>query len=164
MASRVVKVTAQPAAFFYLVRTTVGQERNVMFIAEGRIKQGGIPIKALVCIEAFKGYVLVEADAPHHAERAFVNIKHVRGVSPRKVSLSEIEGFLVPRPAIEGIDVSDVVEVVSGPFKGMRGRIVRIDKSKEEVTLELLEAPYALPIIVHADYVKVVEKKSKKVG
>ncbi|MEM4699964.1 MAG: transcription elongation factor Spt5 [Candidatus Nezhaarchaeales archaeon] len=156
-------MAARPPSL-YLVRTTVGQERNVMFIAEGRIKQSGIPVKALICIDAFKGYVLVETDAPHHAERAFLNIKHVRGVSPRRVSLSEVEEFLVPRPAIEGMDVSDVVEVVGGPFKGMRGRIVRVDRGKEEVTLELLEAPYALPITVHADYVRVVEKRSKKVG
>lgn len=157
-------MAARPTASLYLVRTTVGQEKNVMFIAEGRVKQDGIPVRAMVCIEAFKGYVLVEADAPHHAERAFANIKHARGVSPRKVSLSEVEEFLVPRPAIEGIDVNDVVEVVSGPFKGMRGRIVRVDRGKEEVTLELLEAPYALPITVHADYVRVIEKKSKRVG
>jgi transcriptional antiterminator NusG len=40
----------------------------------------------------------------------------------------------------------------------MRAQITRVDKAKEEVTLELLEATFTLPITVHADYVKVVEK------
>jgi transcriptional antiterminator NusG len=146
--------------FLFLVRTTVGQERNVMFIAESRIEREGIPVKALVCTEALKGYVLAEADAPQRVEKAFANIKHVRGISLRKVKLSEVEGFLAPKPVIESISVDDVVEVVSGPFKGLKGKVVRVDKGKEEVTLELLEAPYALPVTVHADYVRVVERAS----
>jgi len=150
--------------FLYLVRTTVGQERNVMFIAEGRIEREGLPIRSLVCIETLRGYVLAEADAPHYVEKAFSNIKHVKGVSLRKISLSDLEVFLVPKPAIEGIEVDDIVEITGGPFRGMKGRIVRVDKSKEEVTLELLEAPYALPITVHADYVRVSEKTSRRAG
>jgi transcription termination/antitermination protein NusG len=51
-----------------------------------------------------------------------------------------------------------VVEITGGPFKGMRAKITRIDKSKGEVTLELLEATFTLPITVHSDYVKLVEK------
>jgi transcriptional antiterminator NusG len=40
----------------------------------------------------------------------------------------------------------------------MRAKITRIDKSKAEVTLELLEATFTLPITVNSDYVKLVEK------
>lgn len=154
----------RPRGVLYLVRTTVGQERNVMFIAEGRIEREGLPVRALMCIENLRGYVLAEAEAPHYVEKAFANIKHVKGVSLRKVSLSEVEGLLAPKPAVEGIDVNDVVEIVGGPFRGMKGKIVRVDRDKEEVTLELLEAPYALPITVHADYVRLAEKASRRTG
>jgi transcriptional antiterminator NusG len=51
--------------------------------------------------------------------------------------------------------------VIGGPFKGMRAKITRIDKAKAEVTLELLEATFTLPITVHADYVKLIEKAKK---
>ena len=40
----------------------------------------------------------------------------------------------------------------------MQAKITRIDKTKNEVTLELLEATFTLPITVHADYVKLVKK------
>ena len=43
----------------------------------------------------------------------------------------------------------------------MRAKITRVDKTKEEVTLELMEATFTLPITVHADYVKLVEKTKK---
>jgi transcriptional antiterminator NusG len=74
------------------------------------------------------------------------------------VTFSEVERYLVVKPVIEELDENDVVEVIGGPFKGMRAKITRVDKTKEEVTLELLEATFTLPITVHADYVKLVEK------
>ena len=40
----------------------------------------------------------------------------------------------------------------------MQARIIRIDEAKEEVTIELLEASYTLPITVHADYVREVRE------
>jgi transcriptional antiterminator NusG len=40
----------------------------------------------------------------------------------------------------------------------MRAKITRVEKVKHDVTLELLEATFTLPITVHADYVKLVEK------
>jgi transcriptional antiterminator NusG len=58
----------------------------------------------------------------------------------------------------------DIVEVTGGPFKGMRAKITRIDKAKAEVTLELLEATFTLPITVHSDYVKLVEKAKRESG
>jgi len=63
---------------------------------------------------------------------------------------------------IEELNIDDLVEVVGGPFKGMRAKITRIDKTKAEVTLELLEATFTLPITVHADYVRLVEKAKKE--
>ncbi|MCD6089133.1 KOW motif-containing protein, partial [Candidatus Bathyarchaeota archaeon] len=50
------------------------------------------------------------------------------------------------------------VEVIGGPFKGMRAKITNIDRAKEEVTIELLEASFTLPVTVHADYLKLIKK------
>ena len=55
---------------------------------------------------------------------------------------------------MEGLEEGALVEVVAGPFKGMQARVVRVDPSKEEVTVEILEAAFTLPITVHADYVR----------
>jgi len=74
------------------------------------------------------------------------------------VSFSEIERHIVVKSVIEELDNDDVVEIISGPFKGMQAKITRLDKTKGEVTLELLEATFTLPITVHADYVKLVKK------
>ncbi|MDI9619689.1 MAG: transcription elongation factor Spt5 [Candidatus Nezhaarchaeota archaeon] len=145
----------------YLVRTTIGQEKSVAMMAEDRILHANIPIRSIAVIEGLRGYVLVETERMDTIDRAFYGIKHVKGVVHRKVNVEEVEGYLVPKPSIEGMDVGDVVEIVAGPLKGLKGSITRIDKGKEEVTLELHETSYPLPITVHGDYVKVIEKAKK---
>jgi len=146
------------STMIFAVRTTVGQERNVSNLIAGRAEANGIPIKAILVPEALKGYIFIEADGPHIVEEAISGIRHVRSRVPGIVSFSEIEKYVVVKPVIEELDVSDLVEVTGGPFKGMRAKITGIDRAKEEVTIELLEATFTLPITVHADYVKVVKK------
>jgi len=142
----------------FVVKTTTGQERNVAKLIAARIKMNNIPIKAILVPETLRGYVFVEAEGPHFVEEAITGIRHVRSRVPGVVSFSEIERYIVRKPIIEELSENDVVEVTGGPFKGMRAKITRIDRAKAEVTLELLEATFTLPITVHSDYVKLVEK------
>ena len=151
-----------PLTSIFAVRTTAGQERNVANLIALRIENNKLPVKAVLVPEMLRGYVFVEAEGPHFVEDAIAGIKHVRSRVPGIVSFSEVEKYIVVKPVIEELDVEDVVEIISGPFKGMRAKITRIDKTKSEVVLELLEATFTLPITVHADYVKVVEKAKKE--
>ena len=146
----------------FAVRTTAGQEKNVANLITIRAESAKLPIKSILVPEMLKGYIFVEAEGPHFVEEAIAGIKHIRSRVPGIVNFSEVERYIVIRPVIEELDVNDVVEVISGPFKGMRAKITRIDKTKSEVVLELLEATFTLPITVHADYVKVVEKSKKE--
>ena len=142
----------------FAVKTTTGQERNVARLLAAKIEMEKIPIKAILVPEALKGYVFIEADGPHLIEEAIAGVRHVRSRIPGLVSFAEIERYIVRKPVIEDLGEDDVVEITGGPFKGMRAKITRIDKAKGEVTLELLEATFTLPITVHSDYVKLVEK------
>lgn len=149
-----------PSTHVFAVRTTAGQEKNVANLITIRIESNKLPIKAILAPEVLKGYIFVEAEGPHFVEEAIAGIKHVRSRVPGIVRFSEVENYLVVKPVIEELDIDDIVEIISGPFKGMRAKITRIERAKGEVVLELLEATFTLPITVHADYVKVV-KKSK---
>lgn len=146
----------------FAVRTTAGQEKNVANLIAAKVETGSLPIKAILVPEMLKGYVFIEADGPHSVEKAIAGIKHVRSRVPGVVTFSDVEKYIVVRPVIEELDENDLVEIVGGPFKGMRAKIMRIDRTKEEVVLELLEATFTLPITVHADYVKLVEKAKKE--
>jgi transcriptional antiterminator NusG len=142
----------------FAVKTTTGQEKNVARLVAAKIEMNKIPIKAILVPETLRGYVFIEAEGPHFVEDAISGIKHVRSRIPGIVSFAEIERYIVKKPIIEELNENDIVEVTGGPFKGMRAKITRIDKTKAEVTLELLEATFTLPITVNSDYVKLVEK------
>ena len=148
----------------FAVKTTTGQERNVARLLAAKIEMAKIPIKALLVPDVLKGYVFIEADGPHLVEEAIAGVRHVRSRIPGLVSFAEIERYIVRKPVIEDLYEDDVVEITGGPFKGMRAKITRIDKPKGEVTLELLEATFTLPITVHSDYVKLVEKAKTRTG
>jgi len=155
------EVKKAPTSVF-AIRTTAGQEKNVADMIALRVENTKLPIKAVLVPELMKGYVFVEADGPHFVEQAISGVKHVRSRVPGLVTFSEVERYIVVKPVIEELNTDDLVEIVGGPFKGMRAKITQIDKNKEEVTLELLEATFTLPITVHADYVRLVERAKKE--
>jgi transcriptional antiterminator NusG len=153
---------AQPATKIFAVKTTTGQEKNVARLVTSKVEMAKLPIVAILVPETLKGYVFIEATGPHFVEEAISGVKHVRSRVPGIVSFSEIERYIVRKPIIEELHEGDIVEVTGGPFKGMRAKITRIDKGKAEVTLELLEATFTLPITVDSDYVKLVEKSKEE--
>jgi transcriptional antiterminator NusG len=53
----------------------------------------------------------------------------------------------------------DTVEVTAGPLKGITGKVIRIDRAKREVTVELSEAAFPLPISVSADQIRIVSSQ-----
>ena len=158
------KKEEKPSTKIFAVRTTTGQERNVAKLVASKIDMKKIPIKAILVPETLRGYVFIEANGPHFVEEAITGIKHVRSRVPGIISFSEIERYIVRKPIIEELSENDIVEVIGGPFKGMRAKITRVERAKEEVILELLEATFTLPITVHSDYVKLVEKAKSESG
>jgi transcriptional antiterminator NusG len=148
----------------FAVKTTTGQEKNVARLVSAKVEMNKIPIEAILVPETLRGYVFIEAEGPHFVEEAIAGIKHVRSRIPGIVSFAEVERYIVKKPIIEELNENDIVEVTGGPFKGMRAKITRIDKTKGEVTLELLEATFTLPITVNSDYVKLVEKAKAESG
>ncbi len=150
-----------PQTRLYAVRTTAGQEANVALLIERRAIAQKLPVKAIVAPDAVKGYVFVEAPGPHVVDLAVTGLKHVKGYVTGKIEFADVEKFISPKPVIEELSLGDKVEIVSGPFRGMKAKVVRIDKARSEVTLELLEKiSYPLPITVNAEYVKVISKAS----
>jgi transcriptional antiterminator NusG len=119
-------------------------------------------VKAILVPETLRGYVFIETTEFRDVEIAISGVPHVRGRVGGKVSIEEIDKFLAPPPAAEGISEDDVVEIISGPFKGERAKVVRVDAGKEELILELLDSPYTIPVRVHADFAKIVERAERK--
>ena len=53
-----------------------------------------------------------------------------------------------------------IVELISGPFKGEKAKVVRIDESREDVVLELIEAAVPIPVTVKGDQIRLIQKEA----
>ncbi len=141
---------------FFAIRTTGGQEKIVMGLLENRIKLKKINVQSVLLVDNLKGYVVVEATDANAAYDLIQGIRHVRGQLRGELQFKDIEGYLVKKSTVSELEVDKTVEIIGGPFKGMKATVTRVDKDKEEVTIILLDAPYQLPVTVDANYLKPV--------
>jgi len=147
-------LTQEIKSHFFAVRTTGGQEKVVMGLLENRIKLKKINIQSVLLLDNLKGYVIVEAIDANAAFDALQGIRHIRGQLRGELTFKDIEGYLVKKSTVSELAVDKIVEIVGGPFKGMKATVTRIDHEKEEATVILLDAPYQLPVTVDANYLK----------
>jgi len=155
----------KPKMQIYAVRTTSGQEKTVANLLMSRVALKKLPIASILAPEIIKGYILVEAAGPHYVDEAISGMKHARARTKGVIGVPAIERFLITKPVSEDLGLGDLVEVVGGPFRGLKAKITDVDEAKEELVIELLEEGFAtLPITVHADYVKLVQKAGGEAG
>jgi transcription termination/antitermination protein NusG len=147
----------------FAVKTTGGQEKTVAkFVGdrlEKRHKEGKeSQVYSILVLEAQKSYVFFEAPNAQAVSDSISGFKHVKGLVPGYIQFSDIEKFLVTKSIISDVNVNDVIEIVAGPFKGMRAKINRVEPQKSEVTVMLLDAPYQLPVTVDVGFIRIVSR------
>ncbi len=148
---------AQPQTIFAL-RTTANREDQVMDFVVSNAKKKGIEVYSIVRPHGMRGYIFLEAATKVDAEQAAFNIPYARGILPKPVEYKEIEHMLEQVKHEVNIQKGDIVEIISGPFKREKAKITRVDKTKEEVVVELLEAAVPIPMTLKMDAIKVIRR------
>lgn len=141
----------------YTVKTVVGRENIVVDTIAIKAKNGKLQVQALLHPEEIKGYIFIEGEVKD-VERAVQMVPHIRGIIKKPVEMSQIQRFLEPKTVEIELTNGDIVEIIGGPFKGEKGKVTRYDKTKREVTIELLEVAVPIPVTVSVEFVKVLEK------
>ena len=140
----------------FAVRTTGGQEKIVMRLLETKMKMGQIDVQSVLLLDDLKGYVVLEAQDPPSMFNAIQGIRHIRGQLRGELQYSEIDKYLIKKSTVTELSVDNTVEIIGGPFKGMKATVQRVDQEKEEAVVILLDAPYQLPVTVDANHLKKV--------
>jgi len=148
-------VTEEVKSHLFAIRTTGGQEKVVMRILETRARMNKIKIQSVLWVDNLKGYVVIEALDPSAAYQAIEGVRHIRGQLRGELEFKDIEGYLIKKSTVAQLAVDQTVEIIGGPFKGMKATVTRVDQDKEEATVVLLEASYQLPVTVDANYLKI---------
>jgi len=140
----------------YAYRVTAGQESIVADLLYEKIRKNHLPVKSLIVSNHLKGYLIAEADNDVEAKRAITNVPHVKGMLKQTMKIGDITELLESKPVEIVINKGDLVEIVSGPFKGEKAKVVRLDKEKEDVTVELIEVAVPIPVTIKLGTIKVL--------
>jgi transcriptional antiterminator NusG len=150
-----------------VLKTQVGQERRVAEALGNKARRFGLPVLSLLAPAELRGYVFIETTDPVVLEKGVRGVSYARALikdpftnQPKETPFAEIAHFLTPVSAVAKIAEGDIVELVSGPFRGEKAKVTRVDDAKEEITVELIESMVPIPITVKGEHVRVLEKGS----
>jgi transcriptional antiterminator NusG len=149
------ELSQETKTHLFAIRTTGGQEKVVMNLLQSKINNGQINLYSVLLVDNLKGYIVVEAKDANSAFNSLQGIRHIRGQLRGEMEFKDIEGYLVTKSTAPTIAVDNVVEIIGGPFKGMKATVTRVDNDKQEATVILLDAPYQLPVTVDSNYLKI---------
>ena len=152
--SQIEEIKQESDSKFFAIRTTGGQEHIVVNLAQNRINSKKIPVRSILLLDSFKGYIIIEAPNSNIAYDALIGVRHVKGQIRGELPYKDIESYLVKRPVVTELNIDDTVEVIAGPFKSMKAKITRVDYENQEATVLLLDSPYQIPVTVDANYLK----------
>ncbi len=144
----------------YALRTTANREDQVMDFVTSNAKKKKLEVYSVIRPHGMRGYIFLEAGSRTDAEQAAFNVPYARGILPKPINYKEIEHMLEQVKIERNIQKNDICEIISGPFKREKAKITRIDKQKEEIVVELLEAAVPIPITVKMDSVKVIRRET----
>ncbi|MEM4336531.1 MAG: transcription elongation factor Spt5 [Candidatus Woesearchaeota archaeon] len=146
----------------FTIRVTPNREDQVMDFLISNIEKKKIEAYSIIRPHGLRGYIFIEAESLEDANLAIHGIPYARGILKEPVAYKEIEHMLEQVKKEISIKKNDIVEIISGPFKRENAKITRVDKTKEEVVVELLESAVPIPITLKMDAVKVIRREGEE--
>ncbi len=143
---------------FFAYRVTSGQESIVADLLYEKIKKLKLPIDALMMSTHLKGYIIAEAPNEAEAKRVIMNVPHVKGMLKSTMKIEDISQMLESKPVEVVLNKGDLVEITSGPFKGERAKVVRIEQEKDKITVELVEIAVPIPVTIKINAIKLMPR------
>ncbi|MGB1586690.1 MAG: transcription elongation factor Spt5 [Thermoplasmatota archaeon] len=176
-----------PETQILVLKTQVGQERRVIEMLGNKARRFGIPIISLLSPQELRGYIFIETTDVLGVQKGIRGVSYARSLVSQDVEIRDEEGnfvkdrrgkiitermpvdtpfndiahFLTPVSAVAKIGVADIVELVSGPFRGEKAKVTKVDDAREELTVELIDSMVPIPITVKGEHVRVLEKAAE---
>ncbi len=143
----------------FTIRVTTGQERIIAEMLLKKARAEKLNIFSITNVDAVKGYLFIEATDENTAVKLIQRVKHVKGMLKKSIEVKEIENLVTStKEAVSAVELGDTIEMISGPFKGERARIIKIDVAKDEVTVELVEIAVPIPVTVKTKMIRLFQK------
>lgn len=146
----------------FVVKVSTNKEDQAIDLIVDRVEKKQLQVFSLARPHGLRGYILLEASDIPTAEQAIHNLPYVKSLITKPVAYKEIGAMIQPVVAAINIEKGDIVEMLTEPFKREKAKVMRVDKTREEVVVELLEATVPIPITVKIDNVKVIRRTKEE--
>ncbi|MBS3123149.1 transcription elongation factor Spt5 [Candidatus Woesearchaeota archaeon] len=150
------------AGHIFSLRTAANREDQVVDYVVSKLQKGSAPgVFSLIRPHGLRGYIFIEVASKEDADQFLQGVPYARGILPTEIPYNEIEHMLEQVKVEMNIRKNDIVEIITGPFKRENAKVIRINKPKEEIVVELLESAVPIPITVKMDAVKVIRREEE---
>lgn len=149
---------------FYIVRTNPGKEEKFLDGIENMLsKKENHGIYAVFRPESVNGYIFVEGESLTKVVDSLRNVPNNKGVIRKPVDFKELIKYFEKDGEAVVVHERDIVEIIAGPFKGDKAKVIRIVPGKDELVIEPLGMAVPIPITLSIDQIRVIKLEEKKV-
>ncbi len=146
---------------YFIVRVTSSQERITADILQNKIEKSTIPVYSIILSEGMRGYLILEAQDENAARELILDEPHVKGILSKPLGEEDLSKMLEVKKVAQEISANDIIEFVSGPFKGYKAKVMKVEPTKEEITVELMDVAVPIPVTTKASIARIVQKAEK---
>lgn len=147
---------------YYAVRVTMGQEKIVADTLSIKAAKLNLNIYSIGVFDEYKGYIVVEADDEPSVQALISKERNVKGFIKQPLKEEDIADIFHGKLKQVEIGKGDLVELISGPFRGFKGKVVRVDNEKGSITVELIDVAVPIPVNTEISSVKLEQKAEAK--
>ncbi|MCL5007953.1 MAG: transcription elongation factor Spt5 [Candidatus Marsarchaeota archaeon] len=148
---------------YFVVKVTSGQERVAANMLSSKSEKGDTQVYSIIVVEGMRGYIIIEAEDEAVCRGFIAKVRNVRGMLSKPISEADVERLVTTMSAAtQEIEKNDTVEFTSGPFKGYKAKVLKVDNSKSEITVELIDVVVPIPVTTKMNTAKVIKKTKGK--
>ena len=145
----------------FVIKVTTNKEDRALEMISDKVKKKALEVYSLVRPHGLRGYIFLEAINRETAEEASFNLPYVKGIIGKTLVYDEIKNTLTPNIEEININKGDIVEIIGEPFKKEKAKVTRVDKTKGEVIVSLLNAVVPIPVTIKIDNVRVIRTEEE---
>jgi len=143
---------------YFIIKVTSGQERIAANILQNKASKSDLPIYSIIVVEGMRGYIIVEAEDDASIRSFISRERNIKGVLSKPLSDDEVDKLIKISTITQEIEANDIVEFTTGPFKGYKAKVLKVDNIKSEITVELMDVVVPIPITTKMETAKVVQR------
>lgn len=143
------------------MKVTSGQERIAANMLQNKAGKVDLPIYSIIVIEGMRGYIIIEAEDELSCRQFITKEHNVKGMLNKPLVDEEINKLIQVKTFAQDIERGDTVEFTTGPFKGYKAKVLKVDELKSDITVELMDVVVPIPITTKMGSAKVIQKAEK---